>query len=405
MRSVIDFLTMIVDAFNTLIQRRSQTGTSPSQTEPTAATQPETTTGAQTATTVDTQTEGTVEPGTETTMDGVVGIPAETQAGAGLTLDGELAGTGSEPVVDSGSTADGTPVLTPNVLVVIFNPRVTAQENKPLTSALSWSDPDELIAGFIADVEEASHGVVSYQVADRVEFTRFPAKVDGFCYDAESYLACRNGQAFHQPDAVDYAAILRDADVIARVNSRAIDEVWLFGMPFAGFAESAIAGPGAYFCNGDPVSVQEPCARRFFIMGFNFERGVGEMLEAMGHRAEDMLRRAYRGKTGDANLWERFIRTEQSHPGQAEVGTVHLPPNAERDYDWANARKVHSRCDTWYAFPDLRGTARLVDYTEWGGNVRAHHKWWMRHFPHIAGQNSGVLCNWWRYVLDPNLLD
>jgi hypothetical protein len=324
---------------------------------------------------------------------------AESASDTETSVETETSLDTAEPETGDLQSESNLSPLSPAVLVIIFNPQVPSLENKPLTGALGWSDPDELLAGFIADIEQTSHGLVTYRVAERVEVSRFPAKQDGYCYDPESYLGCRSGQNYHQPDAVDYAAILSEFDVVSKVNSLAIDEVWLFGMPFAGFAESAMAGPGAYFCNGEPVAVSEPCARRFFIMGFNFERGVGEMLEAMGHRAESMIQRAYQGKTGDANLWERFIRTEQSHPGQAEVGTVHLPPNAERDYDWANTKQVLSRCDTWYAFPDLRGASREVDSTEWGGEVRAHHLWWLTHFPHIPGQTSGVLCNWWRSVV------
>ena len=35
-----------------------------------------------------------------------------------------------------------------------------------------------------------------------------------------------------------------------------------------------------------PSKIQMHRTRRFVIMGFSYERGVGEMLENMGHRAE-----------------------------------------------------------------------------------------------------------------------
>ncbi|HNB54653.1 MAG TPA: hypothetical protein PK530_22080, partial [Anaerolineales bacterium] len=87
----------------------------------------------------------------------------------------------------------------------------------------------------------------------------------------------------------------------------------------------------------------------------------------------------------------------------AEVGNVHFAPNSERDYDWGNKRNVWSRCDAWYQFPDLSGEPRLVNHEEWGkGDIRAHHVWWLRHFPHVAGETGGILHNWWDYVIDPN---
>ena len=49
-----------------------------------------------------------------------------------------------------------------------------------------------------------------------------------------------------------------------------------------------MAGRGAYECNSDPVPGVD-CPRIFVIMGFNYERGVGEMLEDFGHRTESIM--------------------------------------------------------------------------------------------------------------------
>jgi hypothetical protein len=111
----------------------------------------------------------------------------------------------------------------------------------------------------------------------------------------------------------------------------------------------------------------------------------------------------YRDLGGRSNLWERFIRHERTHPGQAEVGNIHFAPNSVRDYDWGNRRPVSSACDDWYGFPRLTGTRRMVDCEEWGGgDIRAHHCWWYRHLPHVEGEMAGVLNNWWAYILDPS---
>jgi hypothetical protein len=165
-----------------------------------------------------------------------------------------------------------------------------------------------------------------------------------------------------------------------------------------------MGGPGAFWCNAPPLAAgAEHAARRFVIMGYNYERGVGEMLENLGHRAESILSHAFRFTRGEANLWERFTRYDKTHPGQAEVGNVHFAPNSRRDYDWGNTTRVLSRCHTWLNFPDLQGEPRLVDCREWGhGDTRAHHLWWFRHFPHVAGETGGLLHNWWQYCLDPN---
>ena len=143
--------------------------------------------------------------------------------------------------------------------------------------------------------------------------------------------------------------------------------------------------------------------RRFVIMGFSYQRGVGEMLENMGHRAESIMRHAYRRTQGEDNLWERFARYDQTHPGQAEVGIMHFAPNSVRDYDWGNKTKVPSRWRTWRAFPDLSGESRMVDCSDWGnGEIRMHHKWWFSLLPHITGRAHGVSYNWWEHIVDPN---
>jgi hypothetical protein len=228
-------------------------------------------------------------------------------------------------------------------------------------------------------------------------------KADGFVYSAEDYYQrwhTRTG--WPQPDRVDYGRLLAQLQLISRLNEGQFDEVWLFAFPYAGYYESIMAGPGAFWCNAPPLENRQ-AKRRFVIMGFNYERAVGEMLENLGHRVESIMKHLYRNKRGQANLWERFTRYDSLHPGQAECGNVHFAPNSERDYDWGNPRKVISRCDSWLNFPDLGGEGRLVNCREWGnGDIRQHHLWWLRHLPHVAGSSGGVSHNWWQYVLDPN---
>jgi hypothetical protein len=130
------------------------------------------------------------------------------------------------------------------------------------------------------------------------------------------------------------------------------------------------------------------------------------MLEDLGHRAESILYQVFQGTRGADNLFERFTRYDQKYPGRAEVGNVHFAPNSVRDYDWGNPRVVPSRHHTWYQFPDLSGGPRPVNSATWGGgDIRLHHLWWLRHFPHINGERGGISYNWWQYVIDPNTVN
>ncbi len=300
----------------------------------------------------------------------------------------------------------GTPApVSPKVEIIIFDPRLPAQGNQPLSRALGWQDADDLAAAYIADLQSASHGYLNYQIVQRTEVDGFPLKKDGFAYTPESYWqAWTGGSGFHQPDAVDYPRIITDHSLAARINSGAVDEVWLFGMPYGGFYESIMVGPGAVFCNAPPLALAS-VSRRFIIMGFNYQRGVGEMLESFGHRAESILTYVFRDAPADANLWQHFTRYDKTHPGQAECGNVHFAPNSQRDYDWGNTTPVLSRCRNWASFPDLSAAPALVDCSEWGGgDIRLHHLWWLEHLPRITGSANGIAHNWWQYVVDTNLI-
>jgi len=270
---------------------------------------------------------------------------------------------------------------------------------------MHWNRVEDLARGFMTDILQTSGGLARYQIVERIDVDGFPAKVDGYHYDAPTYLNVIRGVARpYMPQEADYHAIIRRFHVLQRIASREIDEVWVFNFPHAGFYESIMGGPGAFWCNAPPLRNTEASGRRFVIMGFSYERGVGEMLENMGHRAESILEKTFEGLKGDDNLWKRFTRYEQTAPGSAAVGNIHFAPNSQRDYDWNNRRTVLSECDDWLKnFPNFKGEVRPVTSADWGyGDIREHHKWWFNHLPKAGGSKNGIQHNWWQYVMDPN---
>jgi hypothetical protein len=294
--------------------------------------------------------------------------------------------------------------LKPRVLQVVYNPIIHSEGGRKLSELLGWNDADELAREFIADLRECSGGFLEYQVVKRMEVDAWPVKADGFRYDVDTFLRCwtvRRG--FHDPDAVDYGAIVDEFGLLTRVDSREIDEVWLFASPYAGFYESIMVGPRAFWCNAPPMPRTADISRRFVIMGFNYERGVGPMLESFGHRVESHLKQTWSRKRREDNLWEQFILYDSIAPGQANCGWMHYAPNSLYDYDWGNPSVVPSNCDDWLYFPDFQGIVRQVDSREWGGgDMRAHHKWWFKHLPKARGRTQGISNNWWWYGVDPN---
>jgi hypothetical protein len=319
-------------------------------------------------------------------------------------------GAEPEPVVRDGSQDEAKPLrvsaapIELRVAMVTHSPVLEAHGGRRLHERFGWHDPDMLASQYRDDLLACSGGVARYSIVERHEVDGYPPKVDGFVYDDAEYMRCwaRRG-GFHQPDAADYHSILDAFDLTNKVLRDEIDEVWLFGFPYAGYYESHMAGAGAIWCNSPPLARSEFCGRRFVVMGFNYERDVGCMLENFGHRVESTMEHIYRGRRGEANLWERFTRYEKRHPGRAECGNVHFAPSSQADYDWGNPRPVLSRADAWYSFPDLSRPPRELRAHEWGGgDMRAHHLWWLDHLPRVAGETDGVRNNWWAYVLQPD---
>jgi hypothetical protein len=299
---------------------------------------------------------------------------------------------------------DPVPSVALKALVINFAPVFPSRAGKRLHEVLAWNDPHALTEGYIADLEACSRGYVRYEVVGWQDVDAYPVKKDGFRYTNESYLACQEGEeAWHQPDAVDYQVIFQEFGIPARVEQGEIDEVWLWGFPYAGFWESTMAGRSAYFCNSPPVEGIET-SRIFVTMGFNYQRGVGEMLENFGHRVESIMRYVYGSwEPEETHAWNRFTLYDKVAPGRSGCGWMHYAPSSDRDYDWGNPRTVWSTCHDWLNYPNLTGERRQVDREEWGGGeIRAHHRWWLRHLPHVEGRTGGKLNNWWAYAVDFN---
>lgn len=310
-----------------------------------------------------------------------------------------------------GKTKAPAPVVEPKVLVINFAPVFPEQGGKRLYEVLGWNDPYALMPQYIADIEACSYGYVRYRVVETVEVDAYPLKLDGFRYTNATYLACHEGkEAWHQPDAVDYAAIFKAYKIPWRVMLGEIDEVWLWGFPYGGFWESTMAGGQPYFCNSEPVPGFWGF-RTFVTMGFNYERGVGEMLEAFGHRVESIMRHVYGSwelapvsQQSVPHTWNRFTLYDKVAPGEAACGNVHFAPNSERDYDWGNRRTVMSNADDWLNYPELTGAQKPMNCAQWGnGDIREHHRWWLKRLPHAPGRApDGKLNNWWPYIVDFN---
>ncbi len=320
------------------------------------------------------------------------------------------------------STDEPPQVCSPKVLLITFNPTMDAASGKKMVEYMNWSRPDDLVAGVISDILQTSSGLVRYQIAQRIELDEFPALVDGFSYTPTTFLeVLRGGAPAHNPSGIDYGALLKRFNVLECIADRTYDEVWVLGFPYAGLYESTMGGQGAFWCNAPALANTASCARRFVVMGFSYERQVGEMLHSYNHRCESILAKlfnseeflvwAYRpGRTPATidpeqplNPFQRFILFDLIAPGKAGIGLVHYPPNGLRDYDLGNPNLVPSACYDWLKYPNFGGDVRMISCSEWGGGDERHYQqWWQKHLPKAAGRQNGIHNNWWQYIADPN---
>ncbi|HRR87500.1 MAG TPA: hypothetical protein P5316_21045 [Phycisphaerae bacterium] len=312
------------------------------------------------------------------------------------------------------AAAQDLTVLRPRALLINFDPIIESRSGKRLHTVGGWNDPSALTAGYINDFEVVSHGLLKYRLTRTVTVDVWPIKEDGFRYTDESYLQClATWSGWHTPDLCDYKAKVRDFDLARKVDSGEIDEVLDHSAPYFGGYETRMIGRGGYWCNS-PALTRVACSRIFIISVFNYERGVGEMLEDFGHRSESILTHVYGGWSAQqTHAWNRFTLYDKVYPGEAACGNVHFAPNSDSDYDWGNWRYVDSTADYWLnVFPEgypsrISDYKRSMNCSEWGyGDIRLHHKWWFARFPHAAGSITEYgmtrLNNWWAYVQDFN---
>jgi hypothetical protein len=168
----------------------------------------------------------------------------------------------------------------------------------------------------------------SYKVVDSIISTNLPIKQDGYQYTPEEYFDVLNGKVkHHEPDYLDYEKLIAKFNLINRKNNNEFDEVHIYGAPWMGCYESRMVGRTAIWCNAP--AYQADCDN-FVIMGFNYERGVSEAIEAFGHRTESTLAYCF------PNFYKEFTK---------RVGSIHIPFNGKTDYDWANPTVVESYAD------------------------------------------------------------
>ncbi|HYC83827.1 MAG TPA: hypothetical protein VEB86_01340 [Chryseosolibacter sp.] len=294
-----------------------------------------------------------------------------------------------------------------NVLVLNYDPDVDDNGTiKKLHEYYDWHDPHKLANDFIDEVLTSSGDLVKYNIVEWRDLNEFPVKNDGFRYTLSSYKACmRNHSGCHAADELDYHVAMHKQGIVEGINQNLFEEVWLFGGPYFGYYESSMAGPNAFYVNGGVYSA--PTNKAFVLMGFNYERGVAEMMHNLCHRMESTMSQVYGGWKAEelTSAWANFAANATQSNGTAAVGSCHYPPNALSDYDYGNKKAVMSSADDWFNYPILSGTKKELNCDAWGGpdyHLEYMH-WWFSHLPRRTGVGpDGMLNSWWRYLYEFN---
>ncbi|MGZ9225382.1 MAG: hypothetical protein ACXW4M_07460, partial [Anaerolineales bacterium] len=73
-------------------------------------------------------------------------------------------------------------------LVIVYDPVVDKASGKKLSQYMNWNKVEDLAKGFMSDILQVSGGLARYQIMQRIDVDGFPAKVNGYYYDAQTYL-------------------------------------------------------------------------------------------------------------------------------------------------------------------------------------------------------------------------
>lgn len=273
-----------------------------------------------------------------------------------------------------------------SVFLLIFNPILENYGNQKLTTYKKWNDPDDLTSAIIANLSEVSNGYITYTIKERIEVDGIFPKRDGYQYSDQTYLDCINGtNPCHQPDIIDYEQLFSTYNICAKN----VDEVWLWGGPYFGYWEYALA----------PY-----CGKTTFTMGFNYEVGLDHALHDFGHRFEHVGNFRvgdgtwYYGAENDNNEWNSFAKTLSA------CGNVHYPPGNPTSggaYIYNNSNPTQSTCNGYLNYPVGPFIPESISCLNWGCNQEGFMKWWLNHIPNNPGtlttSRKIIYNNWWKY--------
>jgi hypothetical protein len=293
-----------------------------------------------------------------------------------------------------------------------------------------WNDPRDLALQYQREMEKASGGTIKFEV------TQIEADTAWFCTkgakpysmrELEDFMAIDNNFWFTYEDgrfplgeSWQYKNMVEYYGLDTKRDNDEVHEVWVLGTPIMCMYESVHVSRKGLWCNGTPVT--DVTNRKILtVLGYNYERGLAEMVHDNVHRAENMLKYAYNGvwRTDyekvvpddvELNNWELYSiydkMLKKSSKHKSSFGNCHYPPTALEGYGYYNDTTVLSYAYAWKDYPyidlDKREPQPLRSKTTWNCEHEKFCLWWFANLPNKEGINpaDGRLNNWWYYIFD-----
>lgn len=207
------------------------------------------------------------------------------------------------------------------------------------------------------------------------------------------------------PTYPDYYKLLSDNNVCGYVNGQHVDEIWIWayqgpdkanGYPSLAISESKMSGPYGDISNSWRFNDLPNCGRTYQVYTYNYGRGTAEALHSWSHQIEAELTEV------DNNLFRNLFEGTnwpQTKGVTGRCGSVHNPPNARSEYDYANPTPQRSDCLNWQA--NSIGVLSNISCQTWGCNYVSDTNnpqlnwlvWWLQNLP--GKDNNKGMRNWW----------
>jgi hypothetical protein len=213
-----------------------------------------------------------------------------------------------------------------------------------------------------------------------------------------------------------YPQIMNSANICDYVDNLGVSEVWMYayqGPSQLQIDESKMSGPNGDVSNEWTHDALPVCSKTYTLYTFNYGRGTAEAFHSHAHQYEAELGYVDNQEYSDsANLFRNLFEGTP-YPQTAGVtgrcGSVHNPPNARQEYDWANPAPQASDCENWN--PDSPGATTPISCTTWDLNNPTctdisdtdnsqlnYIIWWEQNFPgkgNTVSYKGQPFRNWW----------